>query len=63
MTLYMAVTADWYELPLAVETTLGGLAGKVGIKSKTVAYYLAPSKHEMNENRRDFRFRKVEVEG
>lgn len=53
MTLYMAVTADRYELPLAVETTLRGLADKVGVKSKTVAYYLAPSKAEKNENRRD----------
>lgn len=36
MTLYMAVTADEYELPLLVEENLGEFAQKLGKRKRTV---------------------------
>lgn len=37
MTLYMAVTSDRYELPIAVEQTITDLADRMGVKPNTIS--------------------------
>ncbi len=44
MTLYMAVTADKYELPIAVETTLEDIAEVFGISTNAVSSSIAKNR-------------------
>lgn len=60
MKLYMAVTADEYELPLAVETSVRDLAKFNKIKPQTVSHYLVK---EYSGRNTGIRYVKVEVEG
>lgn len=41
MKLYCAYTKDKYELPVAIETSIGILARKLGVKERTIKNYLA----------------------
>ncbi len=59
MKLYMAVTADEYELPLMVTNSAAFLAETFGIKLNTVYIEIAQG---ANGKRRGFRFVRVEVD-
>lgn len=65
MTLYMAVTADEYELPLAVERYPYALCRKMGIDMETIYHDVSREKAGrvrcMGKNR-GFRLKKVYVE-
>lgn len=58
MTLYMAVTADKYELPLAVGTS-EDIARFAGIKRMTVYNYIA---RKMSGKKNGYKLVRVEVE-
>lgn len=65
MTLYMAVTADEYELPLLVEEQMYVFAKKLGIRQDTLSKELSLIKYGRYKNsgkNRGYRLRKVEVE-
>lgn len=64
MTLYMAVTADEYELPIAVEEKSSNLARRIGIHPETVYKELCYSRkgiERCNGKRRGYALREVEV--
>ena len=70
--LWMAVTADEYELPLAVEDTAAALARRLGVSEntvRTVAYrgknerYRRTKKGPMPGFGTRYKVRKVEVDG
>lgn len=70
--LWMAVTADEYELPLIVEDTAAALARRLGISENTVRVVEYREKNEMYRRRRKgpmpgfgtrYKVRKVEVDG
>lgn len=70
--LWMAVTADEYELPLAVEDTAAALARRLGISEDTVRVMEYRGKNERYRRTRKgpmpgfgvrYKVRKVEVEG
>lgn len=52
--LWLAVTADEYELPLAVEDTAAALARRLGVSENTVrtVEYRGKNSKEMHEGRR-----------
>lgn len=63
--LYMAVTADEYELPVAVEESSATLARKMGAKVQTVrkSFSTTPQEpYKSNQSRSPYRWRRVEVE-
>lgn len=60
--LYLAVTPDQYELPLAVADSPAELAKMLGVTREHVLACLAPTKAKMNNERREFRFRRVALE-
>lgn len=63
MILYMAVTPDEYELPVAVEDSPTKLAKKIGMSVNTVTASLTPKRAKYNDKRKvGYRYRKVEVE-
>lgn len=65
MTLYMAVTADKYELPLVVEKQLYLLCGKLGIQMKAaIQEYsrIKAGRDDCSGRYRGYRLRMVEVE-
>ena len=45
MTLYIKVTSDEYELPLAVGDTVRELANMLGVKSDSIYSQMSHSKH------------------
>ena len=55
--LYMAVTADKYELPLIVEDSISKLAAKTGISVHTIRTSID---RNQSGHRRGFKFVKVE---
>lgn len=59
MTLYLAVTADKYELPICVETTIDNIARRMGVTRNTVAVGISRGR---SGSRYGFAFRKVTVE-
>ena len=70
--LWMAVTADEYELPLAVEDTAAALARRLGVSENTVRAVEYRGKNEMYRRTRKgpmpgfgtrYKVRKVEVDG
>jgi hypothetical protein len=58
MTLYIKVTSDEYELPLAVGDTVRELAKMLGVKSDSIYSQMSHSKH----NGYFCSYQKVEVE-
>lgn len=63
MALYMAVTPDKYELPVAVEDSPTKLARKIGVSVNMILASLTPKRAGYNNRRRmGYRYRKVEVE-
>lgn len=58
MTLYLKVTSDEYELPLAVGDTVRELAKMLGVKSDSIYSQMSHSKH----NGYFCSYQKVEVE-
>ena len=65
MTLYMAVTADEYELPLAVCELPSTLARKLGVNTNTVAKELCYDRkgnRHCNGKRRGYILKEVEVD-
>lgn len=63
--LYMAVTVDEYELPVAAEESPAALARKMGAKVQTVckAFSRTPQEpYRSNQRRSPYRWRRVEVE-
>ena len=70
--LWLAVTADEYELPLVVEDTAAALARRLGISENTVRVVEYRGKNEMYRRTRKgpmpgfgtrYKVRKVEVNG
>lgn len=70
--LWLAVTADEYELPLAVEDTAAALARRLGVSGNTVRVVEYRGKNEMYRRTRKgpmpgfgtrYKARKVEVNG
>lgn len=70
--LWMAVTADEYELPLAVEDTAAALARRLGVSEDTVRVMEYRGKNERYRKTRKgpmpgfgtrYKVRKVEVDG
>lgn len=59
MTLYMAVTPDEYELPIAVESTVFDLAEMYNTTSSTI---LTSISRNRSGKRRGAKFVKVEIE-
>ena len=59
MDLWMAVTADQYELPVAIETSAQDLAARLGV-SKTCIIYRA-SHPEVRGQKRSGEFRVIRV--
>lgn len=53
--LWMAVTADRYELPICVEKSRNALAGKLGVKPQTVSRALWREKRGIAGARRGYR--------
>lgn len=63
MVLYMAVTPDEYELPVAVEDSPMKLARKIRVSPQWIRHNLTLSQERYNNRRgRGYRYRKVEVE-
>lgn len=63
MALYMAVTPDKYELPVAIGDSPTELAEMIGVSAKWILVSLAPSRERYNNRRRrGYRYRKVKVE-
>lgn len=60
MTLYMAVTPDKYELPIAIESTLEDIAEVFNINVHTVACAISRNR---SGKRNGVKFLKVEVDG
>lgn len=69
---WLAVTADEYELPLAVEDTAAALARRLGVSEDTVRVMEYRGKNEMYRRTRKgpmpgfgtrYKARKVEVDG
>lgn len=69
---WLAVTADEYELPLAVENTAAELARRLGVSEDTVRVMEYRGKNEMYRRTRKgpmpgfrtrYKVRKVEVDG
>lgn len=70
--LWMAVTADEYELPLAVEDTAAALARRLGVSENTVRTVESRGKNERYRRTKKgpmpgfgtrYKVRKVEVDG
>lgn len=70
--LWLAVTADEYELPLAVEDTAAALARRLGVSEDTVRVMEYRGKNERYRRTRQgpmpgfgtrYKIRKVEVDG
>lgn len=70
--LWLAVTADEYELPLAVENTAAELARRLGVSEDTVRVMESRGKNERYRKTRKgpmpgfgtrYKVRKVEVDG
>ena len=70
--LWMAVTADEYELPLVIEDTAAALARRLGVSENTVRVVEYRGKNEMYRRTRKgpmpgfgvrYKVRKVEVDG
>ncbi|PHV69557.1 hypothetical protein CS063_15030 [Sporanaerobium hydrogeniformans] len=59
MILYLAVTADKYELPICVEDTMAGLAKKLGLSGGCVRSSLCKNR---SGKVRGFAFRKIDVD-
>lgn len=59
MVLYMAVTPDKYELPIAVETSVTYLGLKLGIDPRKITKYVDP---RYDGSRIGVRFMRVEVD-
>lgn len=59
MTLYMAVTADKYELPMAVEDTGAALARRLGCRPENIYHDISA---KAPGTIRGFKFLKIEVE-
>lgn len=59
MKLYMAVTADEYELPLCVEDSTAGLAAWLGITTNAVLTACTPKR--IGRDRRDCGYRIIRV--
>lgn len=63
MILYMAVTPDEYELPVAVEDSPTKLAKKIGMSVNMVLASLTPKRAKYNDTKKvGYRYRKIEVE-
>jgi len=62
MKLYMAVTADVYELPLCVEDTATELAQRLGIAMQTVCSACTPLRREWSGKQRGYRIIRVETD-
>ncbi|MEA5016146.1 MAG: hypothetical protein VB099_16465 [Candidatus Limiplasma sp.] len=60
MTLYMAVTADAYELPLIVEESPSALAKRLGIRSNQVSTACSGKRKNHSGKRRGYRIVRVE---
>lgn len=58
MTLYMAVTPDKYELPIAVETTLEDLGELFGTSTNSIASAIAKNR---SGKRKGVKFLRIEV--
>lgn len=58
MTLFMAVTSDEYELPIAVATSAAELGRMCGVKANTVHHMIYMEKHDICKSR----YKKVEVD-
>lgn len=56
--LYMAVTADEYELPIAVESNAKALAEKLGIKDATVFSCIS---RKIDGKRAGYRLMSIEI--
>ncbi len=66
MMLYMAVTADKYELPIAVSSQIYHLARMIGRNTKAVSEELSRVRNgnfDTNGRRRGYVLMEVEVEG
>lgn len=70
--LWLAVTADEYELPMIVENTAAALARRLGVSEETVRVIEYRGKNDMYRRTRKgpmpgfgvrYKVRKVEVEG
>ena len=70
--LWLAVTADEYELPLVVENTAAALARRLGVSEETVRVIEYRGKNDMYRRTRKgpipgfgtrYKIRKVEVDG
>lgn len=59
--LWMAVSPDEYELPIAVEDTLGKLALKLKVSRSYLDQLFSKQKRGMSMNNAPFYIRKVEV--
>ena len=62
MKLYMAVTADVYELPLCVEDTATELAQRLGIAMQTVCSACTPLRREWSGKQRGYRIIRIETD-
>jgi hypothetical protein len=62
MKLYMAVTADAYELPLCVEETVAELAAKMGISNNAVSAACTPRREGRQGKHRGYRIIRIEAE-
>ena len=62
MKLYMAVTADAYELPLCVEETVAELAAKMGISNNTVSAACTPRREGRQGKHRGYRIIRIDTE-
>ncbi len=58
--IYMAVTLDKYELPIAVEDTAGGLASRLGISSNAVSAACTPRRKNRGGKHRGYRIIRIE---
>ena len=60
MLLYMAVTTDKYELPIAVEDSVSKLAARLGIRSNTINVSMFRSSNK--KGKLGMKFVKLEVD-
>lgn len=62
MCVYMKVTKDKYELPLAVADSPAELAAMTGDSIKTIWSAVSRAKHRSNPKYKNHRFLKVEID-
>ena len=62
MFLYMAVTDDKYELPIAVEDSISKLASRLGLRYNTILVSFSRQSKSSRSRKLNCKFVKVEVD-